>query len=190
MEFYLTYQGPLPPNGDPITKHRIRKDFHTQLERLWNIPPLNGDTKEHFLSGIDDASHINILKTVEEVKFAPLVCKKLCFYALLDITLLWPDEPGNIINTGDIDNRLKTLFDALTCPDEMQMQRIKTTESFSGDIFYCLLEDDKLIQSVNIKTHTWLSSPKGNLPNPDVLTIIHVHVKARELLCDTIGLAS
>lgn len=186
MEFYLTYQGLLPSNGSPLDKHKIRKNFHNQLERLWNIPPLDSSKKE-FLSGIDDPSHINnITKTIGGVRYAPLICKKLKFYTLLDITLLWPDEPGKIIdNTGDIDNRLKTLFDALSCPDENQMQQIKKTEKFPDNIFHCLLEDDKLIQSVNIKTHTWLNSS-----NSDVLTIIHVHVKAIELMWDTLGLAS
>jgi hypothetical protein len=35
----------------------------------------------------------------------------------LKITLLRPEEPGAIIlQSGDIDNRLKTLFDALSVP--------------------------------------------------------------------------
>jgi len=168
VEFYLTYQGPLPSNGTPIDKHKIRKDFHNQLERLWNMPPLDY-SKEQLLSGVDDAGHINIIKPIGGVKFASLICKKLYLYTLLDITLLWPDVPGKIINTGDIDNRLKTLFDALSCPDENQMQQIKKKESFTNNTFHCLLEDDKLIQSVNIKTHTWLNSSNSN-----VLAIIHV----------------
>lgn len=31
----------------------------------------------------------------------------------MEITLLRPEPPGSIVSSGDIDNRLKTLFDAL-----------------------------------------------------------------------------
>ena len=49
-------------------------------------------------------------------KFAPLVNKKLELVSELDILFLRPEEPGQIVSGGDIDNCLKTLFDALRCP--------------------------------------------------------------------------
>ncbi len=51
---------------------------------------------------------------------------------------------------GDIDNRLKTLLDSFTMPDQNQ------TPDGSPDTgetpFFCLLEDDKLITGLAVKT--------------------------------------
>jgi hypothetical protein len=46
---------------------------------------------------------------------------------------------------GDIDNRLKTLFDCLTLPDPNQGYEAETPAQDELPYFYCLLEDDRLI---------------------------------------------
>jgi hypothetical protein len=44
MDFRLTYHGSLPPasgrNKRTADKHRIRKELHPQLKRLWQVHPL------------------------------------------------------------------------------------------------------------------------------------------------------
>ncbi len=109
----------------------------------------------------------------------------LKFICQLDITILWPEELGVISGCGgDIDNRLKTLFDALQCPDINQVKPVK--QSFvDKQPFFCLLENDKLITSVNIKTHTLLRSENET----DVSVLIHVMVKANRAMMETIGLS-
>jgi hypothetical protein len=37
MRFILTYEGPLPPNGRPEAKNRIRLVLSPQLEQLWQF---------------------------------------------------------------------------------------------------------------------------------------------------------
>lgn len=181
MEFYLKYDGPLKSNAGAKAKHNIREHFHPQMKKLWDIEPLKG-CKEFFLTS---GKELSVLKEVDDVVFAPLVSSVLKFICQLDITILWPEEPGVISElSGDIDNRLKTLFDALQCPDINQIKPVK--ERFvNKQPFFCLLEKDKLITSVNIRTHTLLRSEKKN----DVLIIIHVMVKATELMMKTIGLS-
>ena len=126
-----------------------------------------------------------MLKEVDGVVFAPLVSSKLKFICQLDITMLWPEEPGIISEFGgDIDNRLKTLFDALQCPDINQIEPVKGRFA-DKQPFFCLLENDKLITSVNIRTHTLLRSENKN----DVSVLIHVLVKATQLMMETIGLS-
>ena len=50
--------------------------------------------------------------------FTPVVTTRLNLIAHLDILFLRPGNPGSLItHGGDIDNRLKTLFDALQIPD-------------------------------------------------------------------------
>jgi hypothetical protein len=49
--------------------------------------------------------------------FVPLVTERLLLLCRLDVLFLRPDPPGSLIKSGDIDNRLKTLFDALRMPE-------------------------------------------------------------------------
>ncbi len=180
MEFYLKYDGPLKSNGDAFDKHQIRQYLHPQLKKLWDIEPLR--SSNNFLKADDELS---VLKKVEDITFAPLVSSVLKFICELDIILLWPEEQGLISDHGgDIDNRLKTLFDALQCPNVDQIISVKNKFSFD-DPFFVLLENDKLITSVNIKTGTLLNPPS----KADVSILIHVKTKAIDLMVGTIGLS-
>jgi len=181
MEFYLKYDGPLKSNAGAKDKHDIREYFYPQMKKLWDTEP-SGLSRSEFLS---DLGTLSVLREIDGITFAPLVCSKLKLVCQLDITILWPEEPGVISGEGgDIDNRLKTLFDALQCPDANQIKPVR--ERFADkEPFYCLLENDKLITSVNIKTHTLLLGGNRN----DVSVLIHVTVKATELMWKTIGFA-
>jgi hypothetical protein len=60
-----------------------------------------------------------LIREVGPFHFAPLVSSALGWetIASLEILLLRPTQPGDLINTGgDLDNRMKTLFDALRLP--------------------------------------------------------------------------
>lgn len=103
----------------------------------------------------------------------------------LDITILRPEEPGNLVTqSGDIDNRLKTLFDALTIPD---LQQIPPEDSArDGERpFHCLLEDDNLITEVHVTVDRLLGS--NNDPH-QVLMIICVDVSATQGTMENLAL--
>ena len=91
----------------------------------------------------------------------------------LTITLLRPEEPGSIISEGgDIDNRLKTLLDSLKVH---KVAEIPTNESPSEESrFFCLVEDDNLITSLDIKTDRLLNS---SADRSDVILLIHVRTR-------------
>jgi hypothetical protein len=180
MEFYLKYDGPLKSNGSAQDKHSIREYFYPQLKNLWGIKPLS--KRKNFLKHENKPS---ILQEIDGIIFAPLICNALEFICQLDITMLWPEEQGVISKVGgDIDNRLKTLFDALQCPDANQIKPVK--ERFADkQPFFCLLEDDKLITSVNVRTHTLLRVENKN----NVSVLIHVMVKALDTKIGAIGLS-
>ncbi|MFZ0033691.1 MAG: hypothetical protein WAK60_01710 [Sedimentisphaerales bacterium] len=184
MEFYLKYDGPLKSNAGAEDKHNIRKHFYPQLKKLWDINPLS-DYK-NFLRPKSPENQTSVLKEVDSIVFAPLVTSTLNFICQLDITILWSEELGVISGCGgDIDNRLKTLFDALQCPDINQIKQVKK-DFDDKQPFYCLLENDKLITSVNIKTHTLLRNTEDKTT---VSILIHVMVKATEAYLDTLGLS-
>lgn len=145
MEFRLLYKGQLGSNKDAKTKMNIRRQFHPQLKKLWNSEPLK--------SFVDnDPSLIDSFKKlVKNFDFVSLVTDKLFLFCELDILFLRFGQPGSLYIGGDIDNRIKTLFDALSIPQENQ---IKESMSFNKDEkpLYCLVKDDALITRVNIDT--------------------------------------
>ena len=174
MDFYLTYEGPLRSNGSPTEKHQIREHFYSQLVNVWNLPHLRGGHR--YL--LEPDGSLNVLKKVKDVTFAPLICNKLRFFCDLDITLLWHDEPGSIVNRGDIDNRLKTLFDSLTCPDSNQLEQVLKKYSLADkQPYFCLLEDDKLISSIKVQTQTLLKDNDADT----VFLIIKVTINTSQL---------
>jgi hypothetical protein len=59
------------------------------------------------------------------------------------------------VTHGDIDNRLKTLFDALQIPDANQDYQSNPPAADERPLF-CLLENDRLISKVTVETDTLL----------------------------------
>ena len=165
MEFTLYYQGTLKANGTPTDKHNIRKVFHKQLKELWNQIPLKycHDLKR------------DLEKEINGIKFIPLVSDDTALTTELDITLLRPGKPGSIImDGGDIDNRLKTLFDALRVPQTANEIPKGYEPEGEEKPFYCLLEDDSLIEKVSIKTDKLLEKTEDPT---HVKMFIHVTTK-------------
>lgn len=174
MEFTLLYDGPLKTNGTAKQKQEIRRVFHPQLKTLWHQLPLNG-LQDKLLKEKPKNGEISILQKVGKFTFAPLISEKLCVTAELNITFLRPEAPGSLITQGgDIDNRLKTLFDGL------RMAKVES-EIPNGDEptpdespFYCVLEDDSLITRVSVLTDRLL---EPNQTENHVLLIIGVKTK-------------
>ena len=154
LEFTLFYRGPLRANGNPKHKQEIRDAFHSQLKQLWTVEPLV-DWKRHCLTQNDPDTLIYLVQEIGPLKVAPLVCEKLHLTARLEICLLRPEPPGKIITQGgDIDNRLKTLFDALRMPSNSK--EIPKDYILSDPILFTLLEDDNLITHVGVRTEQLL----------------------------------
>jgi hypothetical protein len=78
---------------------------------------------------------------------------------------------------------LKTLFDALSCPPHNNQLTGLKPES-GEEPFFCLLEDDKLIQNINIRTHTLLE----DIDKKDIFILLHVQSKATRLVWGNMGL--
>lgn len=158
MEFTLYYHGELRSNGTAKHKHEIRKHFHEQLKVLWQQKPLNRFT--HYLQAEPpevmkadgQGGWTSLIRKRGPFEFAPLVSEQLKLVAGLDVYLLQPSEPGMIVTqSADIDNRLKTLFDALQMPDENQTPEDEVP-GMEETPFYCVLENDRLITKVSIET--------------------------------------
>jgi hypothetical protein len=194
MKFALTFDGELPSNGKVRDKWRIRKQFHPQLQELWSVHPAMQELMRHrhvptvgtYVMGTRHHSVVpekpfdypnnHCVDLCEEVargdrKFLPLVRDRIGLRCGLTIQFLRKEEPGRVYQGGDMDNRLKTLFDALSVPNNEQIVSDPEIE----DPIYCLLEDDALIAGVSIETHRLLSQP--NSSKHDVHLLIEVDVR-------------
>ncbi len=77
---------------------------------------------------------------------------------------------------GDIDNRLKTLIDALRVPTPNEnYSAISQVESEKP--FYCLLEDDKFLTRMALETDEMLEPVNGAMVDSEVRLIITVEVR-------------
>ena len=104
-----------------------------------------------------EPNEYSLLRPMGSFTFAPLVSAEMNATAELVVTLLRPEPPGNLLTQGgDIDNRLKTLFDALTMPRHLNALAIGSTPSADEAPFFCLLEDDNLVTSIQVKTEQLL----------------------------------
>jgi hypothetical protein len=184
MRFTLTYQGKLPPNASSPEKWRIRRSLEPQLRRLWDQPPVND------LSKYKDPSYkpadCYVGKSQFGFEFIPLITTKLDLRAELDVMLLAANLPGSLIRQGgDIDNRLKTLFDALSMPANAQQVPDKADAEPDKRVF-CLLEDDKLVTSVAVSNDRLLSLPDGS---NDVLVVVRIRPVAFRTTWANMGIA-
>ena len=84
------------------------------------------------------------------IKFVPLVIRIRYMECHLAVTWHRHDPPGTILSeTGDIGNRLKTLFDSLRMPHNPS--ELPPALKHPG-VFFCLLEDDSLITKLSVDT--------------------------------------
>jgi hypothetical protein len=192
MRFKLIYEGPLRAttrNDSRVAhKHRIRKAIHKQLSELWKVQfplPMLSNT----WTWIDDSStgekkkfsHVDAICDRHNkfgFRFLPLVEKYNGLVCKLSVMFLRRAGPGEILeHGGDLDNRIKTLFDALQIPTAVDDEKPDSDE----DPFYCLLENDALITEVSVTADRLLLPEKPENvtahSQDDVLLIISVETQ-------------
>jgi hypothetical protein len=161
MRFVLSYEGVLPSSGNAFEKHAIRKQFHPQLKRQWEVDPaLRGFAQRNVKFEDGAKPMLQVIAdtfTVGGFRCVPLVQKRLDLTCYLSISFMRHEEPGQLVrHGGDIDNRIKTLFDSLTKPNNDQVAH-QAPENEENP-FYCLLEDDSLITGFEVKTERLLQA--------------------------------
>ena len=188
-------------NNRTAEKWAIRKALHPQLQELWDssdilksayanrLIPTNTPfmmMEEHhsvqnpksdrlagaFLPAHKDRLDLCAPVSVGARKFIPLVRDTFALRCALHIKFLRKEEPGALIyQGGDMDNRLKTLFDALAVPNEQQL----IEDPGAPDSIHCLLEDDRLIAGLAVDTEKLLSRPNASIH--EVRLVIDVDVR-------------
>jgi hypothetical protein len=129
--------------------------FHMQIRRLWGQPPLNG-CREWLEPRKKDQGY-SVHRPVPPFVFTPLITEEMSLFAEIELDLMRPEPPGRLLTQGgDMDNRLKTLFDALTMPRHANALPADVQPQDGEMPFFCLLEDDNLVTSLSVKTQQLL----------------------------------
>src|SRR5688500_15233710 len=137
---------------------------HLHTEEFPPYPPWNQPASE---------SQISLCEPIPKGgrTFFPLVRNSLGLTCGLKILFLRNAPRGKIIQSGDIDGRIKTLLDALSIP----RQDTPYVDAHLPDPVYCLLEDDALITGIAVRTEQLLSRPGAD--EKEVRLMIEVDVR-------------
>jgi len=210
LRIILTYTGELigkqkdPLEGRPDKTaghvHEIRRVFHQQLREHWRTNSFLSQHKS-FPSdyGIEHSTPDGIsryasdqherkllsdfipdLHKLNGYRFLPLVRENWRLQCELDILFLRKNPPGSIVQAGDIDNRIKTLLDALRMARSEQELRGNENPTSDEDPFYCLLEDDQLVSRLNVDTDRLLEV-NNNGENKDRWVKLVIQAKIRPI---------
>jgi len=202
MEFRLTYEGPLRPsnkgrkNGAQEQmkehKHHIRQALHKQLAQLWHDHPNLMDWSEDAtINGRSMSERLGDDYASFGFRWSPLVVEKMFVLCAIDILMLRRDAPGNLIQSSDIDNRLKTLFDALKRPRNKQELPDAAVATTHQNPFFVLLEDDGLISKVSVETDRLLEAPPSHVTEKHyVKLVMHVRLHPAKSTLDNHHLVS
>lgn len=186
VEFRLIYRGILLSDsgsgGRSKHKHDIRRCFHSQLKELWRTHP---DLRPRAsLKKIDGTGKTLLDWTADNYsrgpyRFVPLVDEKRGYCCSLSVLFLRRDGPGSLVKGGgDIDNRIKVLFDALRMPSGLDETGGSSPQE-GEDPFFCLVSDDRLITGLKVTTDRLLlpEPESAGHPDQDVMLIVKVRVE-------------
>ncbi|MCL1785922.1 MAG: hypothetical protein FWG39_02105 [Alphaproteobacteria bacterium] len=152
MKFKLLYFGELRTNPKKRAQHitDIRMQFHPQLKKLVEYSPWNNLGK--YMMPNPTKSPVTT-KHIGGVDFNPIITPNLKLIAELDIQLMHPEIVG--VARADIDNRVKTLLDALRCPQNEH--EIGENQPKNIGPIYTLLDDDHLVTRLSVNTSHFLA---------------------------------
>ncbi|MCL2749057.1 MAG: hypothetical protein FWE50_03195 [Alphaproteobacteria bacterium] len=152
MKFKLLYFGELRTNPKKRSQHiaNIRMQFHPQLKKLVEHSPWNNLQKYMMPNPVK--SPIST-KHIGGIDWNPIITPNLKLLAELDITMMHPEIVG--LARADVDNRMKTLLDALRCPQNEHEIGENTPRNIGA--IYTLLDDDHLVTKISVNTSHLLS---------------------------------
>jgi hypothetical protein len=187
-------------------KHEIRLEFSPQLKRLWETNEALGRFAQQSAYGwaeshpeiaprLPDGEVFSLAEPANSAElagwglqylgqkfsragqgFIPIVTEEMGLRCSLDLLFLRPETPGRIVHGGDIDNRLKTLFDALRLPQQQEWPC--PADSASAGPIYCLFQDDSLITEVHVVTDNLLLLPHARESSQnDVFLVVDVKLE-------------
>ncbi len=213
---HKTTEGGLERDRRAEHKHFIRRQFHRQLKEQWQTneflraikyPPKSSEPilPEAALSvqwSSDPTKPWHLNKILSEVyahhkdagyNYVPLVWEEMSLACSLRILCLRKDHANAVLPGRDIDNRIKTLIDALSMPSLRQGAPIKDGKPLPPDDdekpFYVLMDDDRRVTHLEVETDAALAAaPKGS-DESYVRLVITVDIRPTKFHMDNISFA-
>jgi hypothetical protein len=143
---------------------------------------------------MQDPGNPGLVTTIrlEDFHWRPLVTKENGLICKLDILLLRPGAPGGVM--ADIDNRLKTIFDALQMPSSPSelgggSSKGQIKPRANDEPFNVLLQDDRLITHVSVTTDTLLELNPQVPKETGVRLTIHATIRPYDVHTDNLHFA-
>lgn len=129
MHITLTYKGPVQGNARKQSDvWRLRKSFHKQLCKLSSTDEFG--YVEKYADQETENLHPNIGIEVANSRYVPFVTSKMKTRCSLYIRVLRGVRQYNpVLGNVDLDNRVKTLIDALRAP-----QQVSETKESDGTV--------------------------------------------------------
>jgi hypothetical protein len=164
---------PASPKQETLTahKHELRRQIHRQLERLWAV---NKTLREAVAWEADFQKSLPVtemqtnivirddkkipLKDIlaklhkkNDYRFVPLVRRDWDLSCSISILFLRRQKPGRVFYAGDLDNRIKTIIDALAMPQHINQFPADGPRKDEKKYFFVLAEDDALISRLEVE---------------------------------------
>ncbi len=179
-------------------KMEIRTVFHRQLKKLWdNHPTLSNlqyckfcemnhnHVSKHFESGLDEHELVDVKDHLADkfklgkYSFVPIACKDFSVLCQIEILFLRHGNPSGTLKGGDLDNRVKTVIDALSKPTQTnQLCGKYHTPADDECPFFTVMEDDFLVSSLTVTSDTLLEEfEKPDRDERDAMIVISVDIR-------------
>jgi hypothetical protein len=186
MELTLRFRDELPATGSPADKHKIRRQLHDQLSVYWSqdirLQEMNNDLKSLQIA-TRESDRFVVPRPIVGMKnffwryplngldFIPLASDTQEIHCYLNMRIYRPSKKGSILfRGGDIDNQLKTFFDALRVPhntNELPASVPRDPDPNLWPHMFCLLDDDRAITRLSIHSLRLLTPVPSGLSHPD-----------------------
>lgn len=197
-------------------KHAIRRHFHVQLKELWRttdflrfskfVPTASDPILPESAMGVqwsmDPNKPWHLDRLLSEVyahhkdagyNYVPLVWQDMSLACSLRILCLRKDHADAVLPGRDIDNRIKTLIDALTMPSHRQGPPIKDGKPLPPAAdekpFYVLMDDDRRVTHLEVETDAALAPAGIGTDESYVRLVITVDVRPTKFHMDNLSYA-
>jgi hypothetical protein len=181
LKITLTYQGILPASKRPPEKiDQIRQEFHRQLNKIWGRDQLA--ILEEWRDNKFSAGAPDFRKQFGNITYLPIASEEIHARVRLTLTLykgIREDHPA--YSHGDIDNRAKSIIDALCVP--VQQSRIPNCAPLRDTI--CLMSDDSLVDTLTVETASLLAE---NDPTITLAVVVADILPAKTISPDTLSI--
>jgi hypothetical protein len=197
MKLTLRFRGELPSNGSPEEKHSIRWQLHLQLQAYWQKDSRLKDISKELKSlqvPTLKSSRFEVIRPIQGLRnffwrhplgghnFVPLVTGVRESHCHLSMRFYRrTEDEGILFDGGDIDNRLKTFFDALQVPQSIE-QMPASSRNPQGDAkewpaIFCLVDNDRSITKLAIESFILLTDIPKDCKRPQNYAEIDIDVE-------------